>query len=115
MVEDLRIQSKLYQLMQWLLPKSERFPKVYRTTVTQRIMDGMLDLNESISFAVVYTGNVRQRYLKQADAQLNCLRMYLRLISDWQWLSLSQYEHVSLMINDIGRMLGAWIKKEFQR
>ncbi|MBV1878087.1 MAG: diversity-generating retroelement protein Avd [Pseudomonadales bacterium] len=111
MTEDLRIQTKLYQLMHWLLPKAERFPRLYRTTVTQRVMDAVLDLQENITAAVVHSGSVRQKHLKQADVALNIIRTYLRLITDWQWLSLSQYEHVSLMVVEIGRMVGAWLKR----
>jgi len=110
MADDLRIQTRVYQLLQWLLPKAERFPRLYRTTVTQRLMDSTLDLQEAITLAAAHSGSSRQRYLKQADACLNNVRIYLRLITDWHWLSLSQYEHVSGLVNETGRMLGAWMK-----
>ncbi len=112
MVEDLRIQSKVYQLLQWLLPKSEKFPRFYRTTLTKRLMDAALVLHESIAAATSFTGSQRYKLLLQADSSLNIIRIYLRLISDWQWLSLSQYEHVSGIVAEIGRMLGAWIKRQ---
>lgn len=104
MVEDLRIQTKIYQLMQWLLPKLERFPKVYRNTISQRVMDNALDLSELINLTIAHKGNTRQRFLQQADARLYNLRMYLRLITEWHWLNISQYEHVSTLVRDIGRM-----------
>ncbi len=110
MTEDLRIQTAVYQLLQWWLPKTERFPRVYRTTLTQRTMDAALDMHDSIASAVVFNGKTRHAYLRGADAALNRLRQYVRLITDWQWLSLSQYEYVSEMLAGIGSMLGAWIK-----
>jgi len=102
--------TRTYDLLHWLLPKSERFPKLYRSTVTQRLMDATLDFQESLLEAQTYEGKIRLRHLKQADAHLNKLRLYLRLIHQWGWLSLSQYEHVSRMVAEIGRLLGGWIK-----
>jgi hypothetical protein len=102
--------TRTYDLLHWLLPKSERFPKLYRSTVTQRLMDAVLDFQESLLEAQAYQDKIRLRHLKQADAHLNKVRLYLRLVHQWGWLSLSQYEHVSRMVAEIGRLLGGWIK-----
>lgn len=110
MSSDMVIFTRTYDLLHWLLPKSERFPKLYRSTVTQRLMDATLDFQESLLEAQAYQDKIRLRHLKQADAHLNKVRLYLRLVHQWGWLSLSQYEHVSRMVAEIGRLLGGWIK-----
>lgn len=97
--------------MNWLLPKSERFPKIYRATVTSRLMDAVLDFQEALLEAQHYDGKIRLRHLHHADVCLSKVRLYLRLVFQWQWLSLSQYEHVSRMVAEIGRLLGGWIKQ----
>ena len=48
--------------------------------------------------------------LRQADVTLATLRVYLRLCRDLQLLKFNQYEHVARMVNEIGRLLGGWIK-----
>ena len=48
----------------------------------------------------------------EADAALNTQRLYLRLAHRWHWLSDGQYEHVSKMVAEIGRLLGGWIRQE---
>lgn len=103
--------TRTYDLLAWLLPKAERFPKVYRSTVTQRLMDAALDFQESLFDAQAYGERVRLRHLRQADAHLNKLRLYLRLVHQWGWLSLGQYEHVSRMVAEVGRLLGGWIRQ----
>ena len=35
---DMVIFTRTYDLLQWLLPKAERFPKLYCSTVTQRLI-----------------------------------------------------------------------------
>lgn len=110
MSSEMVIFTRTYDLLHWLLPKSERFPKLYRSTVTQRLMDAVLNFQESLLEAQTYQDKIRLRHLKQADAHLNKVRLYLRLVHQWGWLSRSQYEHVSRMVAEIGRLLGGWIK-----
>jgi hypothetical protein len=111
MSSDLIILTRTYDLLNWLLPKSERFPKLYRNTVTQRLMDAVLDFQESLLEAETYRDKIRLRHLRQADVHLNKVRLYLRLVHQWGWLSRGQYEHVSRMVAEIGRLLGGWIRQ----
>ena len=39
MSEELILFSRTLDLLDWLLPKAETFPKIYRTTVVQRLLD----------------------------------------------------------------------------
>jgi 16S rRNA U516 pseudouridylate synthase RsuA-like enzyme len=111
MSEEMIILTRTFDLLDWLLPKSERFPKVYRSTVTPRMMDAALDFQESLFDALSQGGTTRQKHLRAADAHLNKLRLYLRLAHRWRWLNDGQYRHVSVMVAEIGRLLGGWIKQ----
>ena len=104
--------TRTYDLLQWLLPKAEHFPKLYRSTVTQRLMDAALNFQESLLLAQAYRDKIRLRHLRAADAYLDVVRLYLRLVFDWDWLSSGQYKHVSRMVAEIGRLLGGWLKQE---
>ena len=111
MSSEMVIFTRTYDLFLWLLPKTEHFPKLYRSTVTQRLLDASLDFQEALLEAQTYEGKIRLRHLRQADTGLNKIRVYLRLVHQWGWLSLGQYEHVSRMVTEIGRLLGGWIKR----
>lgn len=74
-------------------------------------MAAVLDFQETLLEAQAYTDKIRLRHLRQADVHLQKVRVYLRLIFQWQWLSVGQYEHVSRMVAEIGRLLGGWIKQ----
>lgn len=93
-----------------MLPKSERFPRAYRSTVTQRLMDAALDLQEALAAAEARAGPGRLAALRDADAALGRLRIYLRLAHRWRWLSDGQYAHAGGMAGEIGRLLGGWLK-----
>jgi len=111
MAEEMILLTRLFDLLAWLLPKVEKFPKAHRFTVTQRMMDAALDCQDAVFLAQSRRGTRRLAALRDADTALNRLRLYLRLAHRWQWLSEGQYEHVSAQVAEIGRLLGGWIKQ----
>jgi hypothetical protein len=48
MAQELVILTRTYDLLAWLLPKAESFPKLYRRTVVQRLLDAALDFQEAL-------------------------------------------------------------------
>lgn len=110
MADEMIVLTRTFDLLTWLLPKCERFPRLYRSTVTQRMMDAALDVQETLFEAQSQGGSTRQRHLRAADAALNKLRLYLRLAHRWRWLNDGQYQHVSTLVADIGRLLGGWLQ-----
>jgi hypothetical protein len=111
MADEMVIFAKCFDLLGWLMPKAESFPRAYRFTVTQRLMDAALDLQETLLHAQSQRGAARTSALRTADAALGRLRLYLRLAHAWRWLSTGQYEHVSAMVAELGRLLGGWLKQ----
>ena len=108
MADEMVILTRMFDLLASLLPKGERFPKPYRFTVTQRMMDAALNAEEALFDAMSQGGTTRQRHLRAADAALNKPRLYLRLAHRWQWLNDGQYRHASLMVAEIGRLRTRW-------
>jgi len=111
MAEDMVILARAFDLLAWLLPKAELFPRAYRATVTQRLMDAALDFQEILFAAQSERGEARLARLRAADARLNTLRLYLRLAHHWRWLNDGQYRHVSVLAAELGRLLGGWLKQ----
>jgi hypothetical protein len=111
MPDELVIFTRTFDLLTWLLPHCERFPKAQRYFVTQRLVDCALDFQEALFHANAERGAERLAHLRAADGYLTALRLYLRLAYQWAWLNSGQYEHVSKMIEEIGRLLGGWIRQ----
>ncbi len=111
MNDSMVIFTRVFNLLDWLLPKTERFPRAHRLTTTRRMMAAALDLAEKLNAAHGYRGKAREAALLDADAALQNLRLYLRLAHRWRWLSHGQYEHASQLCAEIGRLLGGWIRQ----
>ncbi len=109
--KELIIFTQTYDMLAWLLAQCERFPKSQRFAVTQRLQNAALDFQEAIFHANARKGLQRLHHLQAADAHLNSLRLYLRLAHRFAWLTSGQYEHISRMVAQTGKLLGGWIKQ----
>lgn len=109
--EPMVIFTRTYDFISWLIPRTEEFPRNQRFVVTKRLQDAALDFQEHIVRANRRRGRARLELLRQADADLDLVRLYLRLAVRWQWLSEGQYYHASAMVKELGDLLGGWIKQ----
>lgn len=108
--EELPLFTKTMDFIAWLTPVTQHFPRLHRQTVTRRLLDAALNFQEAILEANSRRGAARLEWLLAADAQLDKVRLYLRLAHRLTWLSPGQYDHVSHMVSELGRLLGAWHK-----
>jgi hypothetical protein len=108
--QEMPIFSKTFDLLTWLLPMTNHFPRAHRHTFTQRLLDAAFDLRERLEEANVQRGASRRAKLLEADAALAKVRLYLRLAERWQLLTPGQYQHAAVMVAEIGRLLGGWMK-----
>jgi len=106
--QEMPIFTRTFDFLQWLLPVTNRFPRAHRHDFTKRLLDAAFDLRERLEEANLRRGRKRQERLEQADEALAKVRLYLRLAANFSWLSAGQYQHVSKIVSEIGRLLGGW-------
>ncbi len=111
MKQEMVIFTRTFDFVDWLIPRTLAFPRSQRFVVTRRLQDAALDFYELVLEANGCWGQARLEKLRQADAALDKIRHYLRLVSRWKWLSQGQYRHAAAMVAEIGRLLGGWIKQ----
>lgn len=111
---EMVIFTQTFDLLTWLIPALDSFPRNHRFGATERLQNAAYDFQEAIFHANVNFGDKRKAHLTNASAHLDTLRLYLRLAHKWQWLSDGQYEHVSAMVVNIGKLLGGWIRQSSQ-
>lgn len=109
-VKEMPIFTRTFDLLAWLLPTTNHFPRAHRHTVTKRLIDAAFDLRERLEEANLRRREERRRALMAADEALARVRIYLLLAGRFGWLTEGQYGHVSTMIAEIGRLLGGWHK-----
>ncbi len=108
-MQESPIFSRTYDFILWLVPQANKFPRVHRFGLGERVVRQALDFQETLMKAGI-SKKERNRFLDEADVQLAILRQNLRLCKDLELLKLNQYEHVSRILAEIGRLLGGWKK-----
>lgn len=102
--------TKLYDIILWLMPQVEKFPRDMKFTLGDRIMNILLDaLGMLIEAAYVKD---KEPLLRKFSIQLEKTRVLLRLSKDREALSIKKYEYISKEMDELGRMTGGWLKAE---
>ena len=102
---------RTYDFLLWLVPQVQKFPRVYRFTLSERIQGLAFDFQDSLVAAGKSKGPFRRENLNRADIQLEQLRLWLRYSRDYHLITVRQYEHAARQLGEVGRMLGAWLKQ----
>lgn len=102
--------SKTHELLEWLLPAVSKFPKDKRYTLGQRIENKLLDILELLLEANY--SKVKIETLKRANMELEIFRYLIRLSYDLQFVNLGRYEYISRETNEIGKLVGGWVKQQ---
>jgi four helix bundle protein len=111
MMKESPLFTRTYDLLLWLIPRVQQFPRTHRFGLGERIQRLALDFQDTLVAAGKSSGQQRRQHLQNADLQLAQLRVWMRLTRDLEILSIRRYEHVARSMNEVGRLLGAWLKQ----
>jgi hypothetical protein len=105
---ELAVIQKTYDLVVWGSRHVARFPRVHRFTVgdrLQRQLELILDRLLRAKFS-----RDRAGLLREANLELEVLRFQFRLAKDLHCLSLDSFGHAARTVNEVGQMVGGWLK-----
>jgi four helix bundle protein len=97
----------IYKLWHEFLP---HFPKDSKYTLGTKIDSAFLEVIENIIKAGYSDKLEKQIFLKKSSVKLDLLKFFLQL--SWEIKSLDNKKYISLSekLDEVGRMLGGWIK-----
>jgi len=105
--------SACYALLLDIHKVVERLPRSIRYSVGEELSKTGVHLVARITSAL--SGNPDPQVLRDASWRLDELRVLVRLTKDMRGMSLGQYEKFSLQTDEVGRQLGAWLRKKRER
>jgi hypothetical protein len=100
--------TKLYDLLLWMIPKLEKFPRSQKFVLGDRMETLMLDILELLIEAAY--SKKKQAVLRSANLKLEQLRYLVRLSKDLKLLNLKTYEFSARAIDGVGTSVGGWLK-----
>jgi hypothetical protein len=102
------IVQKAYEFSLWMIQKVENFPRSYRFSVGDKLVQGVLDMLLRLVDAA-YSRD-KASILTEVNRLLNRMRFLLRLAKDLKLLTVDSYGHAAERVEEIGRMAGGWRK-----
>jgi len=106
--EELTVITKTYDFILWSCNHTGKFPRNHRFVLGERIERNLYDLLEILLRAKY--NRQRQELLEQANLLLEILRFQMRLAKDLQCLKVDSYGFAAKAIDEIGKMVGGWLK-----
>ena len=103
--------AKTYDLLVYLLPAVEKFPRSQRAVLGRRVQEIGLGFLDLLLTARKTPSTARGALLRQADVELDRLRYTVRLCRELELLTQKQYRHASGLLAEVGRLLGTWLKQ----
>ena len=107
-LKDISALTKTYDLLLWIIPQLEKFPKGQKYLLGDRIETLVLDILDLLIQAA-YTKD-KTHLLRNANLKLEQLRYLIRLVTDLKYLSIRKYEYLSKCLNEIGVEIGGWLR-----
>ena len=95
-----------YEFIDWLLDKTEKFPKKSRFTFVNRIDNLALDIMEELVSASYSRKDKKIAFLKDINLKLEKLRVLLRLSSKRKFISINSFEYARRHVDECGKMVG---------
>lgn len=107
---DIPILKKAYELYKIFHEYRKVIPKNERFTVYERSENAILEIIECFFEAGYTRGTNKTTLLEKASVKLNLLRFLFRLMKETKTFDNKKYVTLQAIIDEIGRMLGGWIR-----
>ena len=112
---DIPIITKTYELYRDLHDLQKGIPKMERYSLWSRIETTALQMLEGFVHVGYLPLEQRGQRLASLAAQVDMLRMFIRLTVDIKVLPMKKAVAIQERLDEIGRMLGGWTKSVRQR
>jgi hypothetical protein len=112
---DIPIFKKSYDLYKDFYNLRLSVPKQDRYTLWQKCESLLIEVLEGILFASQQSKAEKLPTLEKTSVKLNFLRVCIRLMKDIKAIDAKKYIIIEANLDEIGRMLGGWIKSTRDR
>jgi four helix bundle protein len=107
---DAPVLQRTYDLYKSFYEQIDHFPKKSREVLARKIEQSILDLLESLSSAEFSVASTKASLLNTASIKLDFLKLLFRMLYDLKIINQPKYLELEKQLQEIGRMLGGWIK-----
>jgi hypothetical protein len=109
--QHLLLYFKFYQLTKYLYERVRNFPKQYKYSLGQNILDLSWSCLDLLVAANAFSREEKHLKVVSLSIAFDCLKVRLRMAQETGALSVKQYVHLqSFYLKEVGEMIGGWLK-----
>ena len=97
-----------HALILWMIPQLDRFPRVSRFTLGDRLETTLLQVLDLLVEAAYSRDKVPA--LVRANRRLEVARHLWRLAQELEAVPTRRYKHGAELMDQVGRQIGGWLK-----
>ena len=109
---DVPILRKIHELYKTFHDYRTLVPKHERFSIYERSENIIIDILELVLEASYASKDRKGALLEKASVKLNIIRFFIRLMKESKTLDLKKYTLLQEILDEIGRMLGGWIRSQ---
>ena len=108
MAESDNLLTKLHDLLLYLIPELNKFPRSHRFVLGDRIESKLLEVQEHCLRA--YYSREKRTHLLESNLKLEVTRHLIRLAHGLRLFSTHTYGVLAAKVDEVGRMIGGWLR-----
>ncbi len=97
-----------HELLRWLIPHLDKFPRSRRFTLGERLESGLLTVLEALVEAAY--SKQKRASLVRANLALEMGRHLWRLAYELEVIPMQRYAYGARLMDSLGREIGGWLK-----
>lgn len=108
--EQLKLIPKIEEYIQYMLEILLKLPRVEKFNIGNEYKKSMYKILEYTLYINKIQEIERLNYINKIDANLNCQRIYLRIMYKNKWINDKKFQIAISKVAEIGRIIGGLIK-----
>jgi hypothetical protein len=102
-----------HNLIVWLIPQLDKFPRNRRFTLGDRIETTLLKVLETLVEAAYLRD--KRRLLRRANVHIAVVRHLWRAAYDLKVIPVKRFEHGARLTDELGKQIGGWLRSLSER
>jgi len=110
-METMKVYQKWEDMAAYLYVALRSYPKAERFTLAAETARAAFEVGTAITRAnAIGSAAGKKRWIEHADVELARLKVLVRMGVRLEFLAMKKYEHLSVMLTEIGKMVGGWLR-----